>query len=86
MAEIHVEIKQQAIGVTFKRASIVVTMSGATTWNHVGGKPTATEQNSFMVSGATPFPWEVKTKAETLALLGVDTDIIDFTLVNSYRI
>lgn len=54
-------------------ADINVTISGGSSWNSVSGKPTATEENSVMVSGPTPFAWVVKTLAQLKVILGLGT-------------
>jgi hypothetical protein len=62
MSEINVEIKQHVISVT---------MSTGATWDGISGRPTATEESSFIVSGASPFAWLVKTLAQVKTILGM---------------
>jgi hypothetical protein len=71
MEAISVEIVEQAIAVEIATQSIDVVITGGATWNGVSGKPTAVAESSFMVSGASPFAWLVKTLAQVKTILGL---------------
>lgn len=62
MSNITVELKQR---------KIQVNMSSGTSWNAISGKPTPVAENSFMVSGPSPFAWIVKTLAQVKTILGL---------------
>ena len=59
------------INVTFEEETIDVTIEGTATWSSLAGKPAAVEESSFIVSGATPFAWLVKTLAQVKLILGL---------------
>ncbi len=59
------------INVSIAEESIAVTMTGGDTWDGISGKPTATAQNSFMVSDASPFSWLVKSLTQVKTILGL---------------
>ena len=61
------------INVAITEESIAVTMTGGVTWDGISGKPTATAQNSFIVSDSTPFSWIVKTLAQVKTIIGLGT-------------
>ena len=70
------------INVAITEESIAVTMTGGVTWDGISGKPTATAQNSFIVSDSTPFSWIVKTLAQVKTILGLGTAA--YTAVTDY--
>jgi hypothetical protein len=82
---IRVNVTQNRISVNLAQNRIRVVMLGGAAWNGVSGKPTATEENSFMMSGASPFSWSAKTKDQAKIALNI-VDEIEFSLINSYRI
>jgi hypothetical protein len=51
--------------------TINVTIEGGGTWDGISGKPTASAESSFMVSGPTTFSWLVKTLAQVKTILGL---------------
>jgi hypothetical protein len=60
------------ISVPITEESITVTISEGATWDGVSGKPTAVEENSFIVSNPTPFAWIVKILAQVKTILGLN--------------
>jgi hypothetical protein len=53
--------------------TINVTIEGGGTWDGISGKPTASAESSFIVSGPTTFSWLVKTLAQVKTILGIPT-------------
>lgn len=69
---IEVTIVEETITVEMPaEETITVEMTSAATWDGISGKPTAAQENSFIVSGASPFAWLVKTLAQVKTLLGL---------------
>ena len=60
-----------AINVSFKTQAIRLTVAGTATWAGISGKPTATAESSFLVSGASPFAWLIKTLTQVKSLLAL---------------
>jgi|SRR3990172_157904 len=61
----------QNISVDIKPQAISVNLTAGATWDGISGKPSATAEGSFMVSGASPFAWVVKTLAQVKTILGL---------------
>jgi len=72
------------IDVTIVEETIAVEMTDGATWNGISGKPTAAQESSFIVSGASPFAWLVKTLTQVKTILGLGsaayTDSTDYAV------
>ena len=74
------------IDVTIVEEAINVEMKDGATWNGISDKPTAAQESSFIVSGASPFAWLVKTLEQIKTILGLGsaayTDSTDYAVLD----